>query len=339
MCLDGGPLIDEFKNLGHVWVWNQWHQNHDVTYKIRGKMLPGLRKKLVQKQMINEIVKFSPDLIYANTIVSSEVASMLKTVLNVSSILHIHEMEFSIGYVYKDFLNEKYLHAINKFIVVNQLIKNFLINSLKINNERVVKIPPFYQTNYTNPRNKKGNGSEFIVGLSGFGGWRKGLDILTAVIACLYYQKALNGIKFVWVGEVENSEREKINYELKNIDCTDVLSFTGSVKNTQDIYESFSVMLLLSKEDPFPIACLETANLEVPIICFDKSGGIPEFVEENAGFVVPFLDIQAVAAKILLLKNDENLRQELGRNAAEKAQSYQISKIAPQILDVIKTIV
>src|SRR5262249_48407495 len=76
-----------------------------------------------------------------------------------------------------------------------------------------------------------------------------------------------------------------------------------------------------SREDPFPLVCLEAAALGVPVVCFEGAGGIREFVENDAGFVVPYLDVRGAADAIVALARSRELRNRLGARAAEKGRA------------------
>ena len=59
-------------------------------------------------------------------------------------------------------------------------------------------------------------------------------------------------------------------------------------------------------------------SLGLPIVCFEGSGGAPQLVEDDAGFVVPYLDLDAAADRLALLMDDPALRHRLGEQAASK---------------------
>ena len=82
---------------------------------------------------------------------------------------------------------------------------------------------------------------------------------------------------------------------------------------------------------------LEAACFGVPSLCFDRCGGAPEFVEDDAGFVVPHLDAMAMAEHVIQLAEDRSLRDRLGRGAEKKVRDrYDVSVVAPQILKIIR---
>jgi len=94
---------------------------------------------------------------------------------------------------------------------------------------------------------------------------------------------------------------------------------------------------LVSREDPFPLVCLEAASLGKPIVCFDKAGGMPEFVEDDCGFIVPYLDTEAMAEKIIELIKNPELRQRLGERARKKVKErFDVEVQAPKIFSLIQ---
>ena len=95
--------------------------------------------------------------------------------------------------------------------------------------------------------------------------------------------------------------------------------------------------MLTSREDPYPLVCLEAAAVAKPIVCFAGAGGMPEFVEEDCGFVVPYLDIMAMADRVGLLLDSLECRITMGAAARRKVtRRHDISRAAPRIMEVIE---
>jgi glycosyltransferase involved in cell wall biosynthesis len=94
---------------------------------------------------------------------------------------------------------------------------------------------------------------------------------------------------------------------------------------------------MVSREDPFPLVCLESASFSKPILCFEKAGGMAEFVENDCGFIVPFLDTETFADRILELYENPNRSKTLGENAAKKVRgNHDIEISAPKVLEIIE---
>jgi glycosyltransferase involved in cell wall biosynthesis len=117
---------------------------------------------------------------------------------------------------------------------------------------------------------------------------------------------------------------------------SDSVQWTGEVANPLDYFACFDAFALVSREDPFPLVCLEAALLEKPVICFAGAGGAPELVEEDSGFVVPYLDLNAMADKLLLLSENEELRRKMGACGAVKVRNrFSLDVMAPRLYHLI----
>jgi glycosyltransferase involved in cell wall biosynthesis len=77
--------------------------------------------------------------------------------------------------------------------------------------------------------------------------------------------------------------------------------------------------------------------MEVPIVYFDKIGGVCELVGADSGFIVPYLDLLSMANEVSTLLNSEELRSRYGRRAAQKTrQLYDVNVGAPRIFEIIR---
>ena len=118
------------------------------------------------------------------------------------------------------------------------------------------------------------------------------------------------------------------------------MRFISASPKPSDYLAAADVFALTSREDPYPLVCLEAAALEKPIVCFASAGGAPEFVEEDCGFVVPYLDMMAMANRVVSLLDSGDCRLTMGMAARRKVlQRHDISRAAPHIRDIIERII
>ena len=80
----------------------------------------------------------------------------------------------------------------------------------------------------------------------------------------------------------------------------------------------FDLLALTSREDPYPLVVIEAALIGIPAVCFNRSGGMVEFIGEDAGTVVPEGSVEQFAEAIIELKTNPKLLQDKARNAREK---------------------
>ncbi len=169
---------------------------------------------------------------------------------------------------------------------------------------------------------------------------RKGADIFTEVAATLLSKHP--GLRFVWIGR-DNVDSDpmyrEISRELRKSHLTGKIFLVKSGESPVRHLAALDIFVLPSREDPFPIVCLEAANLGKPIVCFADVGGMPEFVGDDAGAVVPLGNVNATAAAIEDLVLDPEKRIELGLTAKRKAQTDFSTETACQsIFEVITSI-
>ena len=87
----------------------------------------------------------------------------------------------------------------------------------------------------------------------------------------------------------------------------------------------------------FGLSEAEAAALGKPLVAFEEAGGIREFIERDCGCLVPYLDIQKMAEKILELFDSPFLLEQQGKSAAKKVRKrHDLLKAAPRILHQIK---
>ena len=115
---------------------------------------------------------------------------------------------------------------------------------------------------------------------------------------------------------------------------------SGEVANPFKLFPAIDVFALLSRDDPYPLACLEVAALEAPVVCFAGAGGMPEFCRDGCGFVAPYLDLEVMAQDIVRLAADPELSQTSGRLARAKVDRENLLEAtAPQLRTVIESLI
>ncbi|MFZ1327049.1 MAG: glycosyltransferase [Candidatus Contendobacter sp.] len=332
----GGELVDEFTKLGPV------------------LLLSDFSPTVWREKLYDFIRESSIKLIYSNTAVNGDVIDHLKSIINAPVISAIHELENSIQRFAPGRLFDLVKKHTDSFIAVSDAVKKNLEYNHGIPSAKINLIHPFIPVTEIRLnlsvesvaiRQELGISQEmFIIGGSGTLDWRKGADLF--IHTALAFLKTLTNkeqqrVKFVWVGgDLESLEMAHLNHDIKHIDLlSDRIIFTGNKQKTGLYFSQFSAFLLSSREDPFPLVCLEAGALEKPVICFDKAGGIPDLVENDAGFIVPYLDINQAAQVLHQLFIQPELSKRMGRRIADKVQNYyDIEMGAKQILALIDQI-
>jgi len=174
-----------------------------------------------------------------------------------------------------------------------------------------------------------------LVVASGTLGWRKGVDLFVEIAALMIAQTALP-VQFVWVGGDLTSPASRTAHErVASSGLAGRITFVGEQPDPLPWFVPAQVFILPSREDAFPLVCLEAAALFVPTVTF-ANGGIAELVRDDAGVIVAFPDRQAMAEAVLLLLNDQPRRAALGATARRRiAEHHTDDIVVPTILDAL----
>jgi glycosyltransferase involved in cell wall biosynthesis len=121
----------------------------------------------------------------------------------------------------------------------------------------------------------------------------------------------------------------------------DYVKFIGQVPNEQipSLYDAADVLVLPSLSEGFPVTVLEAMASGLPIIA-TRVGGLPEVIEEGRnGFLVEPKNPKQIAEKILLLLENNKLRENISKNNIRKAMSYSWQNIVQQLEKVYHKII
>ena len=328
---DGGKLRNFFEKLVPVYVWEE--------------LLEEMNSGEIVNYLLKEIGEIN--LIYGNTIKAPVLYPVLKE-FNAPFVTHVHELEQSINKYVLSEIVQNFKDYSKLVIACSEAVKANLVTNHNIPGRKISLVYEFIEPqNASNDlkrlvRKSAGIENDKVI-IWGCGAiyWRKGVDIFIETARKLR-DKGMDNFCFYWIGgnywKDETGQYGTWNFwkqYMVDNDLQDHVYFIGEKQNAQQYYTDGDIFYLPSREDPFPLVCLEAAAQGLPVICFDKAGGMPEFVAEDAGLVLPFLDIDAVVDGISELLQNEERRIKLGLNAKKKVLRNYTSEISvPRVLNI-----
>lgn len=147
-------------------------------------------------------------------------------------------------------------------------------------------------------------------------------------------------LKLLIVGD--GSLKPKLVGKVQQLSLNNYVFFTGSIehKKLPLYYSASDIFLLLSSYENFSNAVLEAMSCELPVIATNV-GGFPLQIKDGVnGFLVNYGDVESLAAKILHLANDPELRVKIGKaNRKEILENYSWEKTAKKVLDLYESII
>ena len=287
-------------------------------------------------------------LVYSNTLVNGNLLRRLPD-QRCPLISHVHELEYVIRRWTTPATLDYTLGRTSHFIAGSAAVARNLSNNHGIDSAQIDVVHEFIPS-LTLDRARLTESSRqvraqlgipdgaVVVGGAGTVDWRKGYDLFILLALDILRGANQRDIHFVWVGgTAERKIPLQIAHDVQMLGLEKRIHFVGYRTNHHDYMAMFDMLCLTSREDPFPLVVLECAALGKPVICFEKSGGSPEFVEDDCGFVVPYLDIRAMAARVVELVDNGVLRDRLGRRGEVKVREHHdVTVVAPRIADIIE---
>ncbi len=340
----GGILEEEFKRFEHYYAPNEVEPPPTIAERLCKRLTGRCTKR--STKFWKTIAKEKYDLIYANTIMNGMFISGMRSSMPV--ITHVHELDYWIEKSGQINIEAVKAHSL-RFIAASGAVRDCLVQKYGVLNDRVVVIPSFIPDAVLEDRFSVGRDircelgigvEEFVVCASGWEFWRKGRDLVPQLLVELHRALAGRPVHVIWVGNLGSyEERARLRFDLSKLCVSARFHETGHVSNPMDYFHAGDVFALLSRDDPFPLVCLENAAIRKPIVCFAESGGMPEFVKGGPGIVVPYLDLGAMSKAIASLLNDESLRRRMGADGqAAVRMGYTTNVVGPRFLSVISDV-
>ncbi len=170
--------------------------------------------------------------------------------------------------------------------------------------------------------------SEIVIGTAGRLVELKGIEYLIRATAALQSEFPALRLEIAGAGP----HRAKLEAEVARAGLNERVKFLGWIDDISSILPRWTVFVMPSLEEGFPIAALDAMAAGLPVIA-SSVGGVPELIEdEKYGWLVPPRDVQALTTRLRLLLCNRELRESVGAaayarvrdhfNAAQMASSF-----------------
>ena len=340
-CRAGGGMVAAYKSIGRFYSPCDCDPSRSLMTRLCRKIAG--RNIVLNSSLREKIDCEKYDLIYSNTIMNGVFVQDMRPAAPV--ITHVHEMDYWIERAGPENVSAVKSQSVT-IIAASEAVRECLVNRYAMPLEKVVTLYEFVPENAlvvdarSSARIRAAFGimaGDYVVCASGWEFWRKGRDLIPQLLSDLNHLTAGRKVHLIWVGAASTAEDKiKLNFDLKKLGLLSLYHETGIVSNAKDYFSAGDVFALLSRDDPFPLVCLENAALGKPLVCFAAAGGMPELVRKGAGIVVPYLDVRAMADAIIKLLNDVALRSALGAVGRSAVQDGFTTNVAgPRFLSVI----
>lgn len=165
---------------------------------------------------------------------------------------------------------------------------------------------------------------------AGFVQLRKGVDLFIECAARVVAAPNGNRCRFVWIGKGYDPETD-VGYsvyladQIRRSGLDEHVFFLNETTAIEAAYEMADLFLLSSRLDPLPNVAIDVMAHGVPVLCFNKTTGIADFLIANGlqnHCVANYLDSADISEKVLAMVNSTSLRKDIGDRCRSASIAY-----------------
>ena len=331
-------LSDEFETLliGGLPEKGESDSLHILEeYGVEPILLPEMKRKpnflsdrKALKKIKEIIAEYKPDIVHTHASKAGALGRKAALDMKVPVIVHTfhgHVFHSYFGKVktelYK-FIERKLAQKSTGIIAISDLQKNELVNTYKIASENKVNVIPLgfdlqkFNQNLSekrkNVREKFEIGEDQVaVAIIGRLAPIKNHSLFLETVALLQKETEKKLVFFiVGDGELRDEIAQKVaELSKKGVD----IRMTSWIKDINEFNAGMDIICLTSNNEGTPVSMIEAQASQVPIVSTNVGGVQNVMIDNETGFIVPKNNARIFADKLLVLIENEALRNEMGQ--------------------------
>lgn len=339
----GGPLIDEYRAILPVTVLDNESQRlvRRILRKVAGlsweRRMEGIRLR-------SRLRKSRPNKIWSNTGANGYCVDCLSN-QGIPIVCNLHELPNTIHQFIGGEAFRRNHRNVSRWVACSKEVSTGLIENFGVGPNCVTVVPEFHTITKAEAaaahcqrdqiRSQLNLGpSDFLVGMVGTMDPRKGTDVFIRLARNAAREERFSALRFVWIGGGDLLVPHSYAlHDIRQLKLGDRLRLVPPTVDVKPYLAAMDAFCLTSKVDPYPVAMLEAAAMQLPILGFSGTGGVSDFVSHGTGLIAPYLDESKMLSHILYLSQNRAVRDALGKRASEvSCNEYTIDSIGPKLL-------
>jgi len=268
------------------------------------------------------------DYVHLNTIESSHVLPVLTANKNILPgtfvVSHVHELEGTIQ-KYGPGRIQPVAERADRIICVSDPVRDNLVHMHGFPEAKTVVIPPCARASGESGQGTLPNwdliqrDKEIVLGCGELT-VGKGVDVFIRTAQELD-KLAPGEFQFCWLGADTHLVRSYFETDLERLGLKGKVVFLGFSEHPDSYFKICDVFFMCSRQDSFPLVCLEAASLKKPIVYFPEAGGIKTLLGSDGGFPVRYLDDREAARTIHDIVSNQNMALKRTQQAYDRWHS------------------
>jgi len=165
---------------------------------------------------------------------------------------------------------------------------------------------------------------------AGFVHFRKGVDLFLDCAARVLNSPGGEKCFFIWIGKGFEPSKDAaysvyLADQIERAGLKERVLFIDETPAIEAAYLEADIFLLTSRLDPLPNVAIDAMANNLPVLCFDKTTGIADFldVSDLSNYCVAnYLDVEDMSKKITMLASSNILRKEISQKSYLASISY-----------------
>lgn len=264
--------------------------------------------------------------------------TIIAWILRKPVILHTHSADFHVFYsklpkIIKVGLKWIFCKS-TRFIVLSNSWKKFYIENLGLKEEQVIVLPNPVKLPVEVPQRINSQKVNFL--FLGRIGERKGAFDLIKAFAALPTEQKQNA-QLIMAGDGEGNKARDIAEKLNLGKYITILDWVNE-QQRDELLAKADVFVLPSYNEGLPMALLEAMSWGLPAIT-TPVGGISELaIDRENGLLVQPGDIQELSTAMQLLIANQELKQNLGKNARNSTKSFDVKNYLVALTNIYQSV-
>ena len=134
--------------------------------------------------------------------------------------------------------------------------------------------------------------------------------------------------------------QDMLNKLISDYNLVDSVQINAPTNNIASEYVNSSLLVMSSNYEGFPMVMIEAMSLGLPVVSFDFKCGPRDIIQDGVnGKIVRNGDVSALAITMMELMKNDNLRIQMGKEAAKVTQTYAEDHVMKTWIDLFEEVV
>jgi glycosyltransferase involved in cell wall biosynthesis len=320
----GGPLEDRYRAAGATVraVAAGREPLEPLAAGLRRAHLSAFAARLQRAARRRAATSMGPaDLVYVNaaTPPTAALVRALDPPATVPVVVHVHELDVGLRRTLAADDLALLLGRADRLLAVSDAVADLLVDGHGVAADRIDVCPGFVDLD-AHPaleraaaRRRLGLPADAaVVGSVGVPDWRKDPEHLLRAVAQLADRPG-GAPHVVWIGgDPTSTDGIHLADEAARLGLSDRVVHVAHLDDPRAVLSALDVFALPAREDAMPLAVLEAAAAELPVVAF-RTGGAAGLCDAGAGTAVDYPRTDALAAAIATYLDDPDLARRTGR--------------------------